>query len=44
MTTTSKTRAVVLLGAAFLLGLVAGGFGMTMRDDRDDRRSDRERC
>jgi hypothetical protein len=44
MTTTSKTRAVVLLGAAFLLGAVAGGFGMTMRDDRDDRRNDRDRC
>lgn len=43
MTTTSKTRAVVLLGASFLLGLVAGGAAMqwTERSDRDhdDRRS-----
>ncbi len=44
MTATSTTRAVVLLGAAFLLGLVAGGFGMTMRDGRGDRRTDRDRC
>ena len=43
MTTTSKTRAVVLLGAAFLLGAVAGGFGMKMtgKSGRRDRGPDR---
>lgn len=44
MTTTSTTRAVVLLGAAFLIGLVAGGLGMTMLDGRGDRGRDRDRC
>jgi hypothetical protein len=44
MTTTSTTRAVVLLGAAFLLGLVTGGTAMRLRDTGDDHRDGRREC
>jgi hypothetical protein len=44
MTTTSTTRAVALLGAAFLLGLVAGGVAMQLVDRSDDHRGDRRNC
>jgi Spy/CpxP family protein refolding chaperone len=44
MTTTSTTRAVVLLGAAFLLGLVAGGGAVKMTDKPGRRSGDRDRC
>ena len=44
MTTTSTTRAVVLLGAAFLLGLVAGGGAMMWTDKSGRGPGDRDRC
>jgi Spy/CpxP family protein refolding chaperone len=44
MTTTSTTRAVVLLGAAFLLGLVAGGAGMMLADKSGKRPGRRPEC
>lgn len=44
MTTTSTTRAVVLLGAAFLLGLVAGGAVMQVMDTSGGRPGDRDGC
>lgn len=44
MTTTSTTRAVVLLGAAFLLGLVAGGGAMRLTDKSGRGPGDRDRC
>lgn len=44
MTTTSKTRAVVLLGAAFLLGAVAGGAAMELMDNSGRGPGDRNRC
>jgi Spy/CpxP family protein refolding chaperone len=44
MTTTSTTRAVVLLGAAFLLGLVAGGAAMRMMDRSGGRPGNRHDC
>ncbi len=44
MTTTSKTRAVVVLGAAFLLGLVAGGAAMQVMDKSGGRPGNRRDC
>jgi Spy/CpxP family protein refolding chaperone len=44
MTTTSKTRAVALLGAAFLLGAVAGGAAMQLRENPGEHRGDRRNC
>ena len=44
MTTTSKTRAVAVLGAAFLLGAVAGGAAMQLMDRPDGRGGDHRRC
>jgi Spy/CpxP family protein refolding chaperone len=44
MTTTSTTRAVVLLGAAFLLGLVAGGVAMQVMDKTGGRPGNRRDC
>ena len=44
MTTTSKTRAVVLLGAAFLLGAVAGGAAMQLMDKSGGRPGNRRNC
>lgn len=41
---TSRTRAFVLLGAAFLLGLVAGGVGMQALDASGKRDRDRPEC
>jgi hypothetical protein len=42
--TTSTTRAVVLLGATFLLGLVVGGVGTRALSDTDHRRGERRDC
>lgn len=44
MTTTSTTRAVVLLGAAFLLGGVAGGAVMQFTGKSGERRERRSEC
>lgn len=44
MTTTSTTRAVVLLGATFLLGLVAGGVVMQVMDKSGKRPGNRHEC
>lgn len=44
MTTTSTTRAMVLLGAAFLVGLVAGGAAMKAMDKSGGRSGDRRNC
>lgn len=41
---TSRTRAFTLLGAAFLIGLVAGGVGMQAFDGSGKRDRDRPEC
>lgn len=44
MTAASKTRAMVLLGAAFLIGLAAGGAAMRWMGRSDHDRDDRRNC
>ena len=44
MTTTSRTRALLLLTAAFAVGAVVGGVGMNMKDGNGRSRSNRDDC
>lgn len=44
MTTTSKTRAVVLLGAAFSIGLTVGALAMVAANRPDDHRRGDSSC